>query len=41
MERDLGPIAEVTEEIVLRLAKTARELTGSEYLVMAGGVAPS
>lgn len=32
-------IQEVTEEIVLRLAKTARELTKSEYLVMAGGVA--
>jgi carbamoyltransferase len=32
-------IQEVTEEIVLRLAKTARELTNCEYLVMAGGVA--
>ena len=32
-------IQEVTEEIVLRLARTARELTGCEYLVMAGGVA--
>jgi carbamoyltransferase len=32
-------IQEVTEEIVLRLAKTARELTKCEYLVMAGGVA--
>jgi carbamoyltransferase len=32
-------IQEVTEEIVLRLAKSARELTKSEYLVMAGGVA--
>lgn len=30
---------EVTEEIVLRLARTARELTGSRHLVMAGGVA--
>jgi carbamoyltransferase len=32
-------IQEVTEEIVLRLAGTARELTGCDYLVMAGGVA--
>ncbi len=32
-------IQEVTEEIVLKLAKTARDLTGSDYLVMAGGVA--
>jgi carbamoyltransferase len=32
-------IQEVTEEIVLRLAKTARQLTQSDYLVMAGGVA--
>jgi len=32
-------IQEVTEEIVLRLAKTARDLTGCDYLVMAGGVA--
>jgi carbamoyltransferase len=32
-------IQEVTEEIVLRLARTARELTQSDYLVMAGGVA--
>jgi len=32
-------IQEVTEEIVLRLARTSREMTGSEYLVMAGGVA--
>jgi carbamoyltransferase len=32
-------IQEVTEEIVLRLAKTARELTKCENLVMAGGVA--
>jgi carbamoyltransferase len=31
-------IQEVTEEIVLRLAGTARELTGCDYLVMAGGV---
>jgi carbamoyltransferase len=32
-------IQEVTEEIVLRLAGTARALTNSDYLVMAGGVA--
>lgn len=32
-------IQEVTEEVVLRLAKTAKQLTGSDYLVMAGGVA--
>jgi len=32
-------IQEVTEEVVLRLAKTAKELTGARYLVMAGGVA--
>jgi carbamoyltransferase len=32
-------IQKVTEEIVLRLATTARELSGSEYLAMAGGVA--
>ncbi len=32
-------VQEVTEKIVLQLAKTARELTGSDYLVMAGGVA--
>ena len=32
-------IQEVTEEIVLRLARTAQELTGCENLVMAGGVA--
>jgi len=32
-------IQEVTEEIVLRLARTTKELTGCEYLVMAGGVA--
>ncbi|MEJ2700457.1 MAG: carbamoyltransferase C-terminal domain-containing protein, partial [Desulfuromonadales bacterium] len=32
-------IQEVTEEIVMRLAGTARELTQSDYLVMAGGVA--
>jgi carbamoyltransferase len=32
-------IQQVTEEIVLALARTARELTGSKYLVLAGGVA--
>jgi carbamoyltransferase len=32
-------IQEVTEEIVLKLAKTAKELTGCKNLVMAGGVA--
>ena len=32
-------IQEVTEEIVLRLARTARKETGSQYLVLAGGVA--
>jgi carbamoyltransferase len=32
-------IQQVTEEIVLRLADTAKKLTGSDYLVMAGGVA--
>jgi carbamoyltransferase len=32
-------IQEITEEIVLRLARTAQSLTGSERLVMAGGVA--
>jgi carbamoyltransferase len=32
-------IQEVTEEIVLRLACTAKKLTGSKYLVLAGGVA--
>jgi len=32
-------IQEVTEEIMVRLAKTAKELTGAEHLVMAGGVA--
>lgn len=32
-------IQEVTEEAVLRLARTARELTGCGNLVMAGGVA--
>jgi carbamoyltransferase len=32
-------IQQVTEDIVLRLAETAREITGSRFLVMAGGVA--
>jgi carbamoyltransferase len=32
-------IQQVTEEIVLRLARTARQLTGCNNLVMAGGVA--
>ena len=32
-------IQEVTNEIILRLGSTARELTGAKYLVMAGGVA--
>jgi carbamoyltransferase len=32
-------IQEVTEEIVLKLAHTVKDLTGSKYLVMAGGVA--
>ena len=32
-------IQQVTEEIVLKIAQTAKELTGSNNLVMAGGVA--
>lgn len=32
-------IQQVTEEIVIKLAKTAKEITKSDYLVMAGGVA--
>lgn len=37
---DLGlAIQRVTEDIVLRMARTARELTGSKNLCMAGGVA--
>jgi carbamoyltransferase len=32
-------IQQVTEEIVLAMAKTARDLTGADNLVMAGGVA--
>ena len=39
-EMDLASsIQVVTEEIVLRMARHARELTGEEYLCMAGGVA--
>ena len=39
-EMDLAAsIQKVTEEIVLRMAKTARELTGCKYLCLAGGVA--
>ena len=30
---------QITEEVVISLARTARELTGCEYLTMAGGVA--
>ena len=32
-------IQQITEEVMIRLARTARELTGSRNLVMAGGVA--
>lgn len=32
-------IQEITEDVVFRLARTTRELTGSKNLVMAGGVA--
>ncbi len=32
-------IQQVTEDLVVKLATTAKELTGSKYLVMAGGVA--
>ncbi len=32
-------IQQITEEVVLRLVRTAKELTGSRYLVLAGGVA--
>jgi carbamoyltransferase len=39
-EMDLAKsIQVVTEEVVLRLARHARELTGKEYLCLAGGVA--
>lgn len=37
---DLGlAIQEVTEEIIIKLAKHAKEITGADYLCMAGGVA--
>jgi carbamoyltransferase len=32
-------IQEITEEVVVRLARTARQLTGKHHLVLAGGVA--
>jgi len=32
-------IQQITEEIVIKLAKTTKKLTNSDYLVMAGGVA--
>jgi len=32
-------IQQATEEVVMRLADTAKQLTGADYLVMAGGVA--
>ena len=32
-------IQQITEESVLRMAKTAKELTGAEYITLAGGVA--
>jgi len=32
-------VQEVTEDVVLKLAETTRKLTGSRFLVMAGGVA--
>ena len=32
-------VQQATEEVVLRLADTAKKLTGADYLVMAGGVA--
>jgi carbamoyltransferase len=32
-------IQQITEEIVVALARTAKEITGSDHLVMAGGVA--
>ncbi len=39
-EMDLAAsIQKVTEEIVLRMARYARELTGAKYLCLAGGVA--
>jgi carbamoyltransferase len=39
-EMDLAAsIQKITEEAVLRMARTARELTGAKYLCLAGGVA--
>lgn len=39
-EMDLAAsIQQVTEEVVLRMARTAKRLTGSRYLCLAGGVA--
>src|SRR5580692_3767241 len=39
-EMDLAAsIQAITEEIVLRMARHARELTGAKYLCLAGGVA--
>ena len=39
-EMDLAAsIQKVTEEVVLRMARTAKELTGERYLCLAGGVA--
>ena len=39
-EMDLAAsIQKVTEEVVLRMARTAKELTGAKYLCLAGGVA--
>jgi carbamoyltransferase len=46
-EGDLSPeqadlalaIQEITEEVVIKMARHAQELTGSDYLCMAGGVA--
>lgn len=32
-------IQQITEDVVIKLAETTKELTGSDYLVMAGGVA--
>jgi carbamoyltransferase len=32
-------VQQATEDVVLRLAESAKELTGADYLVMAGGVA--
>ena len=32
-------LQDVTEEVVIKLAKTAKEITGSKNLVMSGGVA--